>query len=71
MERIGSQQPSAFAQIVDELRQKPEAELRLLYLRFFASDLKEEWKSITAETDFANASEEDIIKAIQKNRYKL
>lgn len=59
-----------FAQMVDELRNKSEEELKLLYLRFFASDLANEWKAITEPADFNNAGDNDIIKAIQKNRYK-
>ncbi len=62
-------QPSTFAQMVDQLRTKSEAELKLLYLQFFKNDLNEEWKSITQSADFKNVSEEDIVKAIQKNRY--
>jgi len=65
------QQPSIFAQMVDKLRNKSESELKMLYTQFFANDLTEEWKSITEEADFINASEEDIIKAIQKNRYQM
>jgi len=41
----------------------------MLFLQFFKNDLNEEWKNITQSADFKNASEEDIIKAIQKNRY--
>jgi len=62
-------QPSTFAQMVDQLRTKSEAELKMLYLQFFNNDLNEEWKNITKSSDFQNASEDDIIKAIQKNRY--
>ena len=62
-------QPSTFAQMVDQLRTKSEAELKLLYLQFFKNDLKEEWKNVTQSADFKNVSEEDIVKAIQKNRY--
>ncbi len=65
------QQPSLFAQMVDKLRNKSDEELKILYLNFFASDLKEEWQSITTTADFGNATEEDIVKAIQKNRYPL
>lgn len=64
------QQPSAFAQMVDKLKDKTEAEIKMLYMQFFANDLSEEWKNITKESDFKNASEEDIVSAIQKNRYK-
>lgn len=64
------QQPSAFAQIIDTLRNKSEAELKLLYLRFFKNDLKNEWKEITKDSNLKKASEADIIKAIQKNRYR-
>jgi hypothetical protein len=56
--------------MVDQLRTKSEAELKLLYTRFFQKDLKEEWKSLTKDADFRNASEADIVKAIQKNRYR-
>ena len=63
------QQPYLFAQMVDKLRNKSEEELKILYLKFFASDLKEEWQSITTTADFGNATEEDIVKAIRKNRY--
>lgn len=69
---IGLNQPSqasTFAQMVDQLRTKSEAELKMLYLQFFKNDLAEEWKNITQSADFKNASEEDIVKAIQKNRY--
>ena len=70
MERIQQQQPSTFAQMVDELRTKSEEELKLLYLRFFSHGLANEWNSITSCADFKDATEEDIIKAIQKNRYQ-
>jgi hypothetical protein len=62
-------QPSTFAQMVDQLRTKSEAELKMLYLQFFKNDLSKEWKNITESADFKNTSEEDIVKAIQKNRY--
>jgi hypothetical protein len=62
-------QPSTFAQMVDQLRTKSEAELKMLYLQFFKNDLSEEWKNIAQSADFKNASEEDIVKAIQKSRY--
>lgn len=64
------QQPSPFAQMVDKLRNKSDEELKLLYLKFFASDLKDEWKNITESADFGNATEDDMVKAIQKNRYQ-
>lgn len=62
-------QPSTFAQMVDQLRTKSEAELKMLYLQFFKNDLSEEWENITQSADFKNVSEEDIVTAIQKNRY--
>jgi hypothetical protein len=70
MESIQPQQPSMFAQMVDGLRNKSEEELKLLYLRFFASELSDEWKTITSSAEFKDATEESIIKAIQKNRYR-
>lgn len=57
---------STFAQIVDKLRNKSEEELTLLNMKFFSKELKDEWETITGETDFKTATEEDIIKAIQK-----
>lgn len=60
--------PSLFAHMVDKLRTKNEAELKSLYLKFFASDLKKEWEDITKNTILSNTSEEDIIKAIQQKR---
>jgi len=70
MESIQPQQPSMFAQMVDGLRNKSEEELKLLYLRFFASELSDEWKTITSSAGFKDATEESVIKAIQKNRYR-
>ncbi len=69
MEMTQQPQPSTFAQMVDKLRNKSEAELKLLYTQFFSDDLIEEWASITQDADFKHASEEDIVKAIQKTRY--
>ena len=63
------QQPSAFAQLVDQLRNKSEAELKMLYLHFFKNELQNEWNTITNNTDLKKASEQDIIHVIQKNRY--
>jgi hypothetical protein len=62
--------PSLFAQMVDKLRTKSEAELKMLYMQIFATELKNEWQDITAEAGFKETSEEDIIKAIQQKRYK-
>lgn len=71
MEQIETQSsPSVFAQIVDKLRGKSEEELKLLYLKLFSSELEKEWQEITADSNFENVSDEDIVKAIQKNRYR-
>jgi hypothetical protein len=70
MDALQPQQPSPFAQLVDRLRSKSDDELKSLYLRFFADDLENEWTAITSDADFGNATEEDIVKAIQKTRYK-
>lgn len=67
--KFDESQPSVFAQMVDKLRTKSEAELKIIYLRFFQKELKSEWKTITKEANFKKVSEDDIIKAIQKNRY--
>lgn len=58
---------STFAQIVDKLRDKNEEELKISYLKFFSNELIKEWENLTENADFSNTSEEDIIKAIQKN----
>jgi len=63
-------EPSVFAQMVDKLRNKSEGELKLLYLRFFQKEMKEEWETLTSDASFKKTSEDDIIKAIQKNRYR-
>ena len=63
-------QPSVFAQMVDKLRNKSEAELKVLYLRLFQKELKNEWKTITKNASLKNIQEGDVIKAIQKNRYR-
>ncbi|HET7115810.1 MAG TPA: hypothetical protein VFI29_04940 [Hanamia sp.] len=70
METLQQPSPSTFAQMVDKLRNKSEEELKLLYIKFFANELSDEWKSITQDADFKSADEEEIIKAIQKKRYK-
>lgn len=69
MEAMQPQQPSTFAQMVDLLRTKSEEELKMLYLKLFSSDLNQEWKAITSESNFKGTTEEDIISAIQKKRY--
>jgi len=63
-------QPSLFAQMVDKLRNKSEAELKMLYLRFFKNEIQNEWKMITRDANFKKITEEDIIKSIQKKRYR-
>ena len=70
METLQQPSPSTFAQMVDKLRNKSEEELKMLYIKFFANELSDEWKSITQDADFKSADEDKIIKAIQKNRYK-
>lgn len=64
------QSPSPFAQLVDRLRDKSEAELKMLYMRLFSEELEQEWKDITASADFTGVSDEDIVKQIQQNRYQ-
>ena len=67
MEPTHQQWPSAFAQMVDKLQNKSEEEIKMLYIKFFENELKEEWQTITKKSDFKNATDEDIIKAIQQN----
>ena len=61
---------STFTKIVDKLKTKSEQDLKFIYTRLFSEELAEEWESITNDANFSNISEDDIIKAIQKNRYK-
>ena len=70
MESVQESLASTFAQMIDKLRNKSEEELKMLNIKFFSNDLINEWKNITANADFKNADEDEIIKAIQKNRYK-
>lgn len=60
---------STFAKMVDKLRNKSEEELKMLYAKFFSKELIDEWKNITHNTDFNGSNDDEIIKAIQKNRY--
>ncbi len=69
MDILYQSSPSAFAQIVDKLRNKSDEELKMLYLKFFANELNEEWEKITEEANFGGSTEDDIVKAIQKKRY--
>jgi hypothetical protein len=65
-----TQQPvSTFAMIVDKLRTMDEAQLKLEYIRLLERDLTKEWENITSEASFGDASDEDIVAAIQKKRY--
>lgn len=67
--KLINQQTSTFAQMVDKLRDKSEAELKVLYLRLFKNELNKEWKNIVKDSSLKNVTEKDIIKIIQKNRY--
>ncbi len=69
MDILYQSSPSAFAQIVDKLRNKSDEELKMLYLKFFANELNKEWEKITEEANFGGSTEDDIVKAIQKKRY--
>lgn len=69
MNTIPDNTPSAFAQLVDRLKNKSEEEIKLLNVKLFAAELADEWASITASADFGNSTEEDIINVILKNRY--
>jgi hypothetical protein len=69
MDTIQPSSDSTFLQMVDKLRNKSEEELKMLYIKFFSSELAEEWGEIANEADFRSASDEEIIQAIQKQRY--
>lgn len=60
---------STFARIVDKMRTMDEAELKLLYIQVFKDELINEWKEATAEMNFKDVTDEDIVKAIQNKRY--
>ncbi|MEO8854824.1 MAG: hypothetical protein ABI359_13660 [Ginsengibacter sp.] len=61
---------STFAKMVDKLRNKSEEELKMLYTKFFSNELIDEWKNITHNADFNGSNDDEIIKAVQKNRFK-
>ena len=68
---INAQEPvSTFARIVDKLRSMDEDGLKHAYVKLFQNDLEGEWETITKDMSFGDATDEDIVKAIQKNRYK-
>lgn len=60
---------STYNKMINKLRNKTEEELQLLYLKFFVDDLRNEWKEIANEGNLQKASDEDIIRAIQRQRY--
>lgn len=70
MRALTENYPSAFAQLIDKLKDRSELELKLLYNRLQKDELIGEWKAITSESNFDSCSDEDIVKAIQANRYK-
>lgn len=70
MNTILENTPSAFALLVDKLKDKSEEELKLLSLRLFSKELANEWASITADANFENSSEDEIVAIIMKNRYQ-
>lgn len=70
METTQEQPISTFAKMIDKLRNKSEDELKMLYIKLFSTELIDEWKNITEDSDFGNVYEEEIVKVIQKNRYK-
>ena len=69
MSSISENNPSVFAMLVDKLKDKSEEELKLLSIKFFSTELADEWASITASSNFGNSTEEDIVNAILKKRY--
>ena len=66
---LTQEMPSAFAQMVDKLRTKTDAELKLIYMQFFKDDFVKEWEKITGEADFSHVSDEEILKVIEGKRY--
>lgn len=70
METTQEKPISTFAKMIDKLWNKSEDELKMLYIKLFSTELIDEWKNITEDSDFGNVYEEEIVKVIQKNRYK-
>jgi hypothetical protein len=60
---------STFARMVDKLRLMNDAELKLAYIRLFKDDLAKQWEEITSKATFSEASDSDIVAAIQEGRY--
>ncbi len=60
---------STFALLVDKLREMGEPELKLLYLKIFKLELTKDWENLTKECNFDKISDDDIVTAIQKQRY--
>ncbi len=57
--------------IVEKLRDMDEAALKLEYIRILKNELAGEWNQITVQSDLSGVSDEDIVKAVQKNRYPI
>jgi len=70
MKTMQESSTSTFAKMVDKLRNKSEEELKMLYTKFFSNELIDEWKNITHNADFNGSKDDEIIKSVQKNRYK-
>ena len=70
MKTMQESSTSTFAKMVDKLRDKSEEELKMLYTKFFSNELIDEWKNITHNADFNGSKDDEIIKSVQKNRYK-
>ena len=64
------EQVSVFAQMVDKLRTKTDAELKMLYMQFFKDEFTNDWKNITGEADFNIVTDNEIVAAIENKRYK-
>jgi hypothetical protein len=66
-----STEVSTFAKIVDELRNKSEAELKMLYIKFFSNEIAQELDDIASKAKFEGVTDDEIVKAIQHKRYDL
>ena len=45
-----------------------DAELQLVYIKLFKDELAKKWAEITAEANFGDITDEELVEAVVKNR---
>jgi hypothetical protein len=53
---------------VDGLRGKSEEDLKLIYMKFFRDDLIKRWEDLTADMNFGDITDEEILTAMTDRR---